>query len=152
MRSSKTIQLHSRDCRRNRVSAAGPRHLAFTLVEVLVVIAITVILFGLLIRPVIDTLRYTKDAQLQAAAQDSARKTMEILSREIGSAAYVSDNASHAFDGSSVSTYAGVQSAQFSNFLNVAIPTSDPTTSTFAHIYNAKLDVIMARHVDSKNG
>src|SRR5690349_4443530 len=91
---------------------------AFTMVEVLVVIAITITLMGWLVRPPIDTLRYTKDAQLAAAAQDSARKTLEIVSREVGSAAYVFDNSSYAFDGTSVSA-SGAPAEQFSNFLNI---------------------------------
>lgn len=129
------------------------------MVEVLIVIAITVILFGLLIRPLVDTLRYTKDAQLEAAAQDSARQTMEILSREIGSAAYVSDNATYAFQATNgnleYSSTPGVQTAQYSNFLNIPVPSINPatgaltTTGALAHLYNAKLDLVMARHQNS---
>lgn len=130
---------------------------AFTMVEVLVVIAITIILFGLLIRPLVDTLRYTKDAQLQAAAQDSARKTMEIFSREIGSAAYISDNATLPFhaNAANLTPPTGDTMEQYSNFLDMQVPTQNPatggftataTTATIAHVYNAKLDLVMARN------
>lgn len=129
----------------------------FTMVEVLIVIALTIVLFFLLIRPLTDTLRYTKDAQLQAAAQDSARKTMEIMSREIGSAAYISDNASHPFNtvaGKDVPSANGVLVSNYSNFLDVQVPAVDTTGTPIpggkvAHLYNAKIDLTMARHAQS---
>jgi len=137
-----------------------PATSGFTMIEVLIVIAITIVLFFLLIRPLTDTLRYTKDAQLQAAAQDSARKTTEIMSREISNAAYVSDNATYAFNAVAanlVPTTNGLQVEQYSNFLNVQVPLGDPATGKlvantttapwpYAHIYNAKVDLVMARH------
>ena len=70
---------------------------AFTLIELLVVIGITVILFSLLLRPLVESLRLTQSAQVQAAAQDAGRITLERLTRELGSAVFVYDNASHAF-------------------------------------------------------
>ena len=145
----------------NKTANTGtPAWVGFTMIEVLIVIAITIILFFLLIRPLTDTLRYTKDAQLQAAAQDSARKTMEIISREIGSAAYISDNCTHAFDastGSSTPTTNGLQVDLYSNFLDVQVPKWDPASGqllpnaqwTTAHLFNGKLDLVMARHAAS---
>ncbi|MGO8673882.1 MAG: PilW family protein [Capsulimonadaceae bacterium] len=144
---------------------------AFTLVEVLIVIAISVILFALLMQPLIDSLQYTRDAQLASAAQDSARKTIEIMSREIGSAAYVYDNTSLAMNQQLPNPipplYPGVQLEQYTNFLDLQVPTDDPTTGQvipvavdangnstasgqLAHAYNAKIDLVMP--LNSANG
>lgn len=128
----------------------GPRSTeAFTMVEVLIVIAITVVLFGLLIRPLIDTLRYSKDAQLQTAAQDSGRKVMAMLSRELGGAAGVFDGSSMPVEQTSVAT--GIQNIQYTNFLDVDVPQFDANGNVkaqgaVAHLYNAKFDFTMARH------
>jgi len=123
---------------------------AFTLIEILVVIAISVVLFGILIRPLIDSLRYSQDAQRQAAAQDSTRKVMEMLSREVASAAYVSDGTGTMFNGTTPSATPGIPNDQYTNFLDLDIPLFDTTTGKVTdyrvgHAYNAKLDYTMAR-------
>lgn len=122
----------------------------FTLIELLVVIAITAVLFFLLIRPLIESLRLTQRAQLQAAAQDSARKTLEIISRELAGAVYVFDNTSHPF------TLPAGQAPRasdvlFTNFLDLDVP-NDPNSgdtnagkTVVAHAFNAKLDFVPAR-------
>lgn len=121
----------------------------FTLIELLVVIAITAVLFFLLVRPLIESLRLTQRAQLQAAAQDSARKTLEIISRELASAVYVFDNASHPFTATGTPRASDVL---FTNFLDLDIPTDPNSTdanagqTVVAHAFNAKLDFVPARH------
>lgn len=121
----------------------------FTLIELLVVIAITAVLFFLLVRPLIESLRLTQRAQLQAAAQDSARKTLEIISRELASAVYVFDNASHPFTATGTPR---ASDALFTNFLDLEIPTDPNSTdanagqTVVAHAFNAKLDFVPARH------
>lgn len=60
--------------------------------EVLVVLAISVILMGLVLAPVVQSFNMTRRAQAMADAQDAARGAMEQLSREIGEAMYVYDN------------------------------------------------------------
>ena len=124
----------------------------FTLVEILVVIGITAILFFLLLGPLVNSFRLTQRAQMLAAAQDDARKTLEILTRELGSAAYIFDNNSHPF---TQATPASTQYSQdqFSNFLDIDVPIDptsagyDPTKPTLpAHAYNAKLDFVLPRH------
>ncbi len=125
------------------------RRQGFTLIELLVVIAITAVLFFLLVRPLIESLRLTQRAQLQAAAQDSARKTLEIVSRELASAVYVFDNASHPFALPS-GTATTVNDTLFSNFLDLDVPNdpsspTNPGTTVVAHAFNAKLDFVPAR-------
>lgn len=65
----------------------------FTLIEVLVVMAISVILVGLILGPVVQSFRMTRQAQAMADAQDSARRAMELISRDLGEAMFVFDNA-----------------------------------------------------------
>ncbi len=130
-------------------SCPASRRRGFTLIELLVVIAITAVLFFLLVRPLIESLRLTQRAQLQAAAQDSARKTLEIISRELSSAVYVFDNASHPFT-LAPGTVPTASDSLFTNFLDLDIPNdpnapTSPGTTMVAHAFNAKLDFVPAR-------
>ncbi len=61
----------------------------FTLVEVLVVLAILVILFGLLFMPIIASLDMVTVGQARVTMQTSARTTMEQIRREISNAMYI---------------------------------------------------------------
>ncbi|BDI32969.1 hypothetical protein CCAX7_50200 [Capsulimonas corticalis] len=129
-------------------TARADARAGFTLVELLVVIAISVLLFGLLLKPLVDSLSLTQQAQATAAAQDSARKTMEVVTRELGSAAYVYDNASHPFVGASAASVdpnTGYPYERFSNFLNLEIPNFNVGQTTFGHAFNAKLDFVLPR-------
>lgn len=65
---------------------------AFTLVELLVVMAITAILLTLLAVPLIQGFKLTRAGQAYAEAQDRARLIAERMGRELGSAAAVLDN------------------------------------------------------------
>ena len=120
--------------------------------EIIVVIGISAVLFFLLLGPLINSFRLTETAQRITAAQDAGRRTLEVLSRELGTAAYVFDNTSHPF-----AQLATVDSQytqdKFSNFLDLDIPV-DPATSPAqptvpAHAYNAKLDFVLPRHNSS---
>ncbi len=75
----------------NRLSAArgGPSTSGFTLVELLVVLSILVILFGLLFAPMIASLDMVTLGQSRVRMQDSARTAMEQVRREISNAMYV---------------------------------------------------------------
>lgn len=64
----------------------------FTLIEILVVMAISIILVGLVLAPVVQSFNMTRRAQAMVDAQDSARTAMEQISRELGQAMYVFDN------------------------------------------------------------
>ena len=65
----------------------------FTMIELLVVMAISVILLGLVMAPVVQTFQMTRRAQAMIDSQDSARQASEQISRELGEALYVYDNA-----------------------------------------------------------
>lgn len=67
------------------------RNKGFTLIEVLVVMAISMILMGLVMYPVLQSFRLTSRAKSMVEAQDSARQAMEQISREIGEAMDVLD-------------------------------------------------------------
>ncbi|MEO7716429.1 MAG: hypothetical protein ABIY70_09505 [Capsulimonas sp.] len=131
------------------LAARGRARLAFTMVELLVVIGISVLLFSLLLIPLVNSLSLTQQAQATAAAQDSGRKTMEVITRELGSAAFIYDGASHPF--AATAAFAGTNGSQypvdrFTNFLNLQIPTSDAGGLGLGHVYDAKLDFVNPRH------
>ena len=65
---------------------------AFTLVEMLVVIALSILLLGLLFGPLISSFNFTRKTQALVAAQDATRFSLERMNREISEAAYVFDN------------------------------------------------------------
>lgn len=65
---------------------------AFTLVELLTVIAITAILLTIIVIPIIQTFNLTRTAQAFEEAQERARIVMERVSREISNSAGVRDN------------------------------------------------------------
>ena len=124
---------------------------AFTLIELLIVIGLTAVLFTLLLVPLISAIRYTQQAQIVTAAQDAARTTRERLTRELGSALFVFDGTSHPFVTTS-QTQPGDD--RYTNFLNLEIPgrlANGNYTSTLAHTYACKLDFAQPRAVsDSK--
>ena len=71
------------------VARAGRGSPGFTLVEVLVVLAILVILFGLLFAPMIASLDMVTLAQSRVRMQDAARTAVEQMRREISNAMFV---------------------------------------------------------------
>ena len=116
---------------------------AFTLIELLIVIGLTAVLFGLLLVPLVSAIRYTQQAQIVTAAQDAVRITKERLTRELGSALFVFDGTSHPF------LVPGATPPQpgddrYTNFLD--LPLLDKTgTPIVAHAYAAKLDFAQPR-------
>lgn len=68
---------------------AGPHRGGFTLVEVLVVLAILVVLFGLLFAPMMAGMDMVNSGRAQARLQDSARLAAEQMQRELAQAMYV---------------------------------------------------------------
>ena len=55
----------------------------FSLIEMLVVLAITTILMGLILVPLVSTFNFTNRARRNVEVQDAARYAMELVSREV---------------------------------------------------------------------
>ncbi len=70
----------------------GSARRAFTLIEMLTVVAITAVLLSLVIIPVVQGFNLTRQAQALADAQEKARRVIERVSREVGNAAAIRDN------------------------------------------------------------
>jgi len=122
-----------------RVRQAAAR--AFTLIELIIVIALTAVLLGLLLIPLVSAIRYTQQAQIVTAAQDAARVTRETITRELGKAVFVFDGTSHPFP-STTAPVAGDD--RYTNFLD--LPLLDKNGGgVVAHAYNAKLDFVLAK-------
>lgn len=66
---------------------------AFTLIEMLTVLAITAVLLTLIVVPVVQSFNLVRTAQGFADAQDKARTLIERITREMNNAAGVRDNA-----------------------------------------------------------
>lgn len=64
----------------------------FTLMELLVVIALSMILLGLVMAPVIQSFNLTRRAEALVDAQDSARTSMARITRDFSQAMFVYDN------------------------------------------------------------
>ncbi len=129
---------------------------AFTLIEILIVIALSAVLFALLLVPLVNGIKYARQAQSLTAAQDAARITRERIERELGSAVYVFDNTSHPFQLAAGKQYAAGDD-KFTNFLDLDVPqkpnpaAGGPYTTAVAHAYNAKLDFVLPRLNDKGN-
>ena len=63
-----------------------------TLVELLVVLAISVVLMGLLLVPIVKTLEVNRMTAAYTNAQENSRKAMEMLRKDISEAMYVADS------------------------------------------------------------
>src|SRR5438132_6754399 len=64
----------------------------FTLIQLLVVMAITAILLGLIFGPLIQGFNLTNRARVQALTQDVARRAIEIGMRDVSNGVFVFDN------------------------------------------------------------
>ena len=124
--------------------ASVSRRRAFTLIEILIVIALTTLLFALLLVPLVSAIKYTRQVQSLTAAQDAVRITRERLTRELSSAVFVFDNTSHRFTVPTGAIRTG-SDVLYTNFLNLDVPTSAVGGKTVAHAYNAKLDLVLPR-------
>lgn len=63
----------------------------FTLVEVLVVLALTTLMMGLLFGPIFSSFKLTQRGQAMGEVQETGRLAMEQMTREIGDAMYIYD-------------------------------------------------------------
>ena len=64
----------------------------FTLVEILVVLALTLIVMGLIFGPLIQTFKITRQAETIIRAQDNARMGLSQITSDLSNAMYVYDN------------------------------------------------------------
>ncbi len=141
MPTNQTVHFNRRDCQRR----------AFTLIEILIVIALTTVLFALLLIPLVSAIKYTRQAQSLTATQDAARITRERLTRELSSAVFVFDGTSHPFLLPAGTTPAAGDDLS-TNFLDLDIPKytgAAVNTTVPAHAYNAKLDFALPRVNDT---
>lgn len=72
---------------RSSVTSWGRR--GFSLIEMLVVMALMAILLTLVLQPLVTTFNFTNRAKRSVAVQDAARYAMEVMSREIADAMHV---------------------------------------------------------------
>jgi type II secretory pathway pseudopilin PulG len=79
---------------RGGIRTAGSTAAAFTLVELLIVMAISIIILGLLFGPLVQGFNLTRRTQAITQAQDAIRFGLENLIRELSEAAFVYDNSS----------------------------------------------------------
>ncbi len=103
----------------NRWSRGG-----FTLIELLVVISISVLLLGLVLAPVIQTFNMTSRTNAMVQAQDTARLTLEQVSREVGQAMFVYDNSN--------------------SLMNFPVENPDGTTQVLTALYG-KIDLMLPK-------
>ena len=111
------------------------------MIEILVVMAISVILMGLILGPVVKSFQLTRSAQAMVESQDAARSTMQLISRDLGQAMYAYDNAS--FD---VPSFADSTLSLPPGKTPIMLPVSQPggTTQWFVLPY-AKIDFILPK-------
>ena len=133
---------------KTQINRSASVRCAFTLIEILIVLALTTLLFALLLVPLVSAIKYTRQVQSLTAAQDAVRITRERLTRELGSAVFVFDNTGHRFLVPAGTPLAAGDDL-FTNFLDLDIPTSTSGTTTVAHAYSAKLDFAMPRVNDT---
>ena len=77
---------------RGQVDLKMNRRKAFTLIELLTVIAITAILMTIIVLPIFQSFNMTRAAQAFSDSQDKARVLIERIQREINNGAAVRDN------------------------------------------------------------
>lgn len=102
----------------------------FTLAELLVVMAVTVILLGLVFGPLIEAFHLTNRSQMMVAVQDAGRQAVERINQQLGNAAYVFDN-----QNMPINLWVNNQSG-----VETAVPLS-----------NAWVDMVSSLHVNDQN-
>lgn len=121
----------------------------FTIIELLVVMAISVILMGLVLAPVVQSFQLTRRAQAMVDSQDAARTALQLISRELGQAMFVFDNAQTTIDTpyeEGLPASVGSTPVQTPIMLPVAQPTSSggATTQWFV-LPHAKIDFMLPK-------
>ena len=115
----------------------------FTLIELLVVMAISIILMGLVLYPVYESFVITRQAQAMVDSQDAARTALQMISRELGQAMYVYDNAQGDITPFSDDLPAGVTTT---GETPIMLPVAQPDGSTqWVVLPFAKIDFILPK-------
>lgn len=96
----------------------------FTLIEMLVVLALTMMVMGLIFGPLVQSLKITRSAEIMIRAQDNARFALAHVGEDLSNAMYVFDN-THNYTIFPVFTTSG--------------------TPVYAKVYNARVDLILPR-------
>jgi prepilin-type N-terminal cleavage/methylation domain-containing protein len=130
------------------------RRRAFTLIELLTVMAISAILLGLIIVPLFQSFNLTRTAQAFADAQDRARVLTERISREIGNAALVRGSG-----GVVPTTLNGTNTEVPTNTLIVRVPRGnagawpgDPNNPVEVALPFTKLDLMLVAEGNPQRG
>lgn len=115
----------------------------FTLMEILVVMAISSILMMLVLGPVVQSFQLTRQAQAMVEAQDSARTALHMISRELGQAMFVFDNAQGPI---TVNDMTDVPSPPSACQTPIMLPVAQPDGSTQWFVLpSAKIDFILPK-------
>lgn len=114
----------------------------FTLIELLVVMAISIILMGLVLYPVYQSFVITRQAQAMVDSQDAARTALQMISRELGQAMYVYDNAQL-----DITTFAtGLTPEVATGQTPIMLPVAQPGgTTQWVVLPYAKIDFILPK-------
>lgn len=102
------------------------RNHAFTMIELLTVVAITAILMTIIVVPIFQSFNFTRAAQSFAEAQNRARAVAERIARETGNAVSVRDNS-------------GLRGA-----ITLALPGRNQGTTVLVTEPGLKLDLVIA--------
>jgi len=70
----------------------------FTLLEILTVLALTIIIMGLVFGPIVHSFNLMRRAEVMVRAQDDARLALSLVSRDLANAMYVYDNTKYPMD------------------------------------------------------
>ena len=111
--------------------------------ELLVVMAISIILMGLLLAPVMQSFKITRRAQAMVDSQDAARMALLTISRELGQAMFVYDNASNDV----VVDTSDVTQPPSQPRTPIMLPVAQPggTTTTWFALPGGKIDFILPK-------
>lgn len=101
------------------------------MIELLVVMAITVILLGLIFGPMVQGFNLVNRARVQVLAQDTARQVMGQIERELADGVFIHDNSGLA--------------------LNFWVPTENGQGEVAVPVAYARLDVTPPAHVNDQN-